>query len=144
MNCLITGADENGRSFAWKHFAPQPAEIAPGLEVAGLFATKVSPPALDPAGKGEFVDLGVAPGLAGLNLWRFGAGEGYPMHHTDTIDVDTVLEGSIELLLDDGAHQLSARDCAVVTGVEHAWRAGPQGCLMLSIAVGSARLSASD
>ena len=40
------------------------------------------------------------------------------MHHTDTIDLDTISSGSIELLLDDGAHSLERGDCVVVAGVE--------------------------
>ena len=59
------------------------------------------------------------------------------MHHTDTVDFDLVLEGTVELLLDDGAHLLSSGDHAVVTGVDHAWRAGSEGCVLSAVALGS-------
>jgi quercetin dioxygenase-like cupin family protein len=36
----------------------------------------------------------------------------------------------MELTLDDGTHLLEAGDCVVINGVDHAWRAGPEGCTM--------------
>jgi hypothetical protein len=49
-----------------------------------------------------------------------------------------VLSGSVELILDDGAHPLEAGDAAVVTGVDHAWRTGPAGCRLSVVSVGIA------
>ncbi len=66
----------------------------------------------------------------------YAPGMGFSMHHTDTVDFDTVLSGSIELILDDGAHPLVAGDHVVVTGVDHAWRAGPDGCRMSIVSLG--------
>jgi hypothetical protein len=71
-------------------------------------------------------------------LWLEPNGEA-PMHHTDTIDLDTVVSGSIELVLDDGAHAMGVGDCAVVTGVDHAWRAGPEGCVFAAAMIGGER-----
>src|SRR5687767_13471296 len=90
---------------------------------------------------GELVDLGVMPGMCSWVLWRFEAGGEYPMHHTDTLDFDVVLGGSVELLLDDGPHLLRPGDCVVMTGVDHSWRAGGQGCLISGVAFGSERTS---
>jgi quercetin dioxygenase-like cupin family protein len=61
-----------------------------------------------------------------------------PVHHTDTLDFDVVLAGSVELTLDDGPHSLEAGDCVVVTGVDHGWRAGPEGCRLSVLALGTA------
>jgi quercetin dioxygenase-like cupin family protein len=58
------------------------------------------------------------------------------MHHTDTVDFDTVLSGSVELTLGDGMHQLAAGDSVVMTGVDHAWRAGPEGCRLNVMSIG--------
>jgi mannose-6-phosphate isomerase-like protein (cupin superfamily) len=52
------------------------------------------------------------------------------MHHTDTLDFDMILEGSVEIVLDDGPHRLGPGDCVVVTGVDHVWKAGPDGFVM--------------
>ena len=139
MRLLVTGVDEAGRSCVTSDRQIECAELIPGLSVDALSRTKQVPPAPRPAGHGELVDLGVAPGQAGWALWRFDAGAEVGMHHTDSMDFDVVLEGSIELILDDGAHPLAVGDCVVVTGVDHAWRAGPQGCLTSAVAIGSAR-----
>ncbi|HEY6531567.1 MAG TPA: hypothetical protein VIY72_04650, partial [Acidimicrobiales bacterium] len=61
----------------------------------------------------------------------------YGMHHTDTIDFDTVLEGSAVLILDDGRHVLEAGDVAVVTGVDHGWEAGPEGTVFAFVFLGT-------
>jgi quercetin dioxygenase-like cupin family protein len=59
------------------------------------------------------------------------------MHHTDTIDFDTVVEGSAVLILDDGRHVLEAGDVAVVTGVDHGWEAGPEGTVFAFVFLGT-------
>ena len=43
-------------------------------------------------------------------------------HTTKTIDYAFVLRGTIELLLDDGSHLLSAGDVVVQRATRHAWR----------------------
>lgn len=82
----------------------------------------------------------MAPGQSSWALWRFDAGAEVDLHHTDSLDFDLVVEGTIELILDEGVHALAAGDCVVMTGVDHAWRAGPEGCLMSGVTLISARL----
>jgi hypothetical protein len=59
------------------------------------------------------------------------------MHQTDTLDFDLVVAGSMDLVLDDGPHHLGVNDCVVVTGVDHAWRAGPDGCTLSVFLLGT-------
>jgi quercetin dioxygenase-like cupin family protein len=59
------------------------------------------------------------------------------MHYTDTIDVDTVLEGSVSIILDDGPHWLEVGDTVVVNGVDHAWEAGPSGATVSVVLLGT-------
>ena len=59
------------------------------------------------------------------------------MHHTDTLDFDLILDGSVELILDDGTHLLRAGDCVVMTGVDHGWRASSDGCTTAALALGT-------
>jgi quercetin dioxygenase-like cupin family protein len=61
-----------------------------------------------------------------------------PLHHTDTVDFDVVLSGNVELILETGSHSLHPGDCAVITGIDHAWRAGPEGCRLSALVVGTA------
>jgi quercetin dioxygenase-like cupin family protein len=69
---------------------------------------------------------------------QYQPGAVYPRHQTPTVDFDSVLAGSIELLLDDGAHLLEVGDCVVVNGVDHGWRAGDQGVAMAVLMLGAA------
>lgn len=137
MRCLVAGMDEAGRSAVRNEREIAFGELMPGLSVDALFRTTESPPAARPEGRGELVDLGLQPGQSSWALWRFEAGSEVGMHHTDTVDFNVVLEGAIELILDDGAHALQSGDCVVMTGVDHAWRAGPTGCLLSGVALGS-------
>lgn len=43
------------------------------------------------------------------------------MHHTDTIDFDVVVEGPVDLLLEDGSVRLDPGDCVCIPGLAHAW-----------------------
>lgn len=87
-------------------------------------------PALDrpdfetPAGETSWIVTEMGPGLF------------TPMHHTATIDYGLVVRGEVELGLDDGAVLLRAGDAVVVDGVEHSWRAGPDGCTIATVQVG--------
>src|SRR5688572_15324059 len=109
----------------------------PGLSVDALFKTVESPLSSRPDGRGDLVDLGVAPGQCSWSLWRLVAGLQITVHHTDTVDFDVVVAGAVELVLDDGPHALETHDCVVVTGVDHAWRAGAKGCVLSGIAIGT-------
>lgn len=81
-----------------------------------------------PVGHGEYLDLSVPTGVLRWSRVRFPPDQDFAMHHTDTIDCHTVVAGSVDLILDDGPHRLVAGDGAVVAGVDHAWRSGPDGC----------------
>ena len=74
-----------------------------------LYATDELPPVLQTAGTAHKLDMGVAAGLAWMII-RWDPGSEWPPHYTDTIDLDVVLEGTIELVLDDGAHRLEPGD----------------------------------
>lgn len=98
----------------------------------------VNPPAPRPAGRGAFLDTGLAPGEVRWVTSQFAPGASYPtMHHTDTIDCHTIISGSIDLILDDGPHRLTAGDCVIVTGVDHAWQAGDEGCVSSILLIGT-------
>jgi quercetin dioxygenase-like cupin family protein len=53
------------------------------------------------------------------------------------VDFDSILGGSLELILDDGVHILQAGDCVIINGIDHAWRAGPDGCTMAVLMLGA-------
>lgn len=135
MRRLITGV-KNGKSCVVKVL-----EFEPGGEEIGLFEFtefSVDPPPARPDGHGETLDLKLAPGkVRWVTSYSPPNGHWPTMHHTDSIDCHTVISGSCELILDDGPHRLSAGDCVVVNGVDHAWRTGEEGCVSSSIFIGT-------
>jgi quercetin dioxygenase-like cupin family protein len=136
---LITGVDASGRSCAVGDdlVTLQGAGGFGGILFSVLYeASSVS---AIPTGGGrvaDLLDLAVAPGAFRWAAIEYAPGAEFSMHHTDTVDFDVVLSGSVELILDDGAHPLTVGDSAVVTGVDHAWRAGPEGCRLNVMTVG--------
>ncbi|MEZ0341944.1 cupin domain-containing protein [Mycobacterium sp. pV006] len=137
MRTLITGTDAEGRSCVVSDSELTLDELAPGFAMAVPYATTSAPPPARPAGSAPLIDQGIAPGLARWMVVELGPESVTPMHHTDTVDLETVLSGSVELILDDGAHALEQGDLVVLTGVDHAWRAGPAGCRLSAVLIGT-------
>ena len=139
MRRLVTGTDSEGRSCVVEDVELGPTLASPGFERHVIFRSEQSPPPARPTGQGGFFDMEVDSGCV---LWYFTWMDGgseweVPYHHTDTIDIGVLLEGSIELVLADGAHRVEAGDCFVVNGDDHSWRVGPDGCRMCSTSIGT-------
>jgi hypothetical protein len=85
---------------------------------------------------GKTYDIAPPPGDARWRIVSFPPGGAHEMHNTASVDFDVVVAGSMSLELDDGEHQLDVGDCVAVTGVDHAWRPGPAGCVMAVLTLG--------
>jgi mannose-6-phosphate isomerase-like protein (cupin superfamily) len=102
---------------------------------------------IPPEGSGALPeDLDVAGALAEVNeklpgMLEHNEIDNPGMHTTDTVDLDLVLSGEMDLELDDGAEvHLRPGDCVVQNGTRHAWRnRSSEPCTMLSILVGARR-----
>ncbi len=145
MRKLITGVDAAGRSCIVDEteLTPEPAG-GHGVSVARVFATTESPPPPRPAGLAERVDVALAPGLVrwmvvdhGPHDSQDGPVTSTTMHHSDAIDLVFVQDGSADLVLQDGAHEVTVGDLIVMPGVDHAWKAGPEGCRLVVVKVGT-------
>jgi quercetin dioxygenase-like cupin family protein len=137
MRRLITGTDDSGRSCVITEAEVAPTDGRPGVVVAEeLYATAQLPPTRDAVGRSEKLDIGVGQGLAWFVL-KWAPGGEWSMHFTETIDLNLVLSGTIDLVLDDGAHRLEPGDTVVVAGVDHAWRTGHDGCTMVNTMIGT-------
>jgi len=137
MRQIVTGVDASGRSCVVEERVTGPAPTGDRVTVETCYETRSNPGPCRPPGHGRYTDLHVGVGMARMITVQWPAGAGASMHHTDTIDFDTVLEGSIDIILDDGAHRLEAGDTVIVTGVDHAWEAGPSGAAMTVITLGT-------
>jgi len=146
MRKLMTGVDAEGRSCVVEETEVELAAVEgiPGFKMAPLYRTEESPPPARPAGLAEFVDVQLAPGLVRWALIEhapYGSHlEGSTtatLHHTDTLNLVFVEQGSIDLLLQDGAHELELGDYVVMPGIDHAYRAGPEGCRLVAISIGT-------
>ena len=134
---LITGVDANGRSCVVEASAFDFEQLAAGFGADRFFTTGDSPPPARPPGHGDALDAGVAPGCVTWTMYECQPGSEYPTHTTDTIDFDMVVSGTVDLILDDGVHTLGPGDCVVVTGVDHAWRSGPDGYSISVVMLGT-------
>jgi quercetin dioxygenase-like cupin family protein len=136
---LVAGVDGAGRSCIVERddLEPLPVPESPGFAAALIGATTSSPPPSRPRGVGPTNDLGVGPGIVTWMLVDYAPDLEFPVHNTDTIDFDTVIEGRISIVLDDGEHELEPGDVLVVNGVDHGWKAGPEGCRLSVLMVGT-------
>jgi hypothetical protein len=137
MRRLLIGLDANGKSCVVENAEVSFDEVMPGIGLASLYGTRETPPPCRPAGVGDLLPMDIEPGLARWVVLEWAPGMAFPNHHTDTLDFDVVLTGSVELILDDGAHSLVPGDCVVIPGVDHAWRAGPDGCRVGYVLIGT-------
>jgi quercetin dioxygenase-like cupin family protein len=140
MRLLVTGVDASGRSCAAQDgpVALQGDAGLGGVFYSVLHATPSLPSISTGGGRGaDLLDLGVPAGALRWAVIEYAPGAGFSMHHTDTVDFDVVLSGSVDLILDDGEHLLAPGDSVVVTGVDHAWRAGPDGCRLSIVTIGA-------
>lgn len=145
MRILITGVDAEGRSCVVEESEVEltPTDGIPGHAMAMLFRTTQSPPPPRPPGLAKFVENRLAPGLLRFMVIEFadpstydGPNQSAELHHTNTNSFLSVQQGSIEFSLQDGVRELRAGDCVVITGVDHAYKAGPNGCRLLVTQIG--------
>ena len=137
IRILITGVDADGISCVVSRDDLALNPIGPGFGLGIVYATTTNPPPARPAGAAVLIDQQLATGMIRWMIVDYGPGAETPKHHTDTLDLETVLEGSVELTLDDGVHHLEAGDMVVMTGVDHAWKAGPRGCRLSAVLLGT-------
>jgi quercetin dioxygenase-like cupin family protein len=123
---VVTGHDETGRSIVLAD-GPAPARtIATGVTFHEVWSTADAPAPITAAEPVEVADgpLMVQPGERGtiVHLIDMPPGSSAPMHRTETIDYGIVLDGEIDLELDDGTEtHLGAGDIVVQRGTAHAW-----------------------
>jgi uncharacterized cupin superfamily protein len=157
---VVTGYDEQGRSVFVNDGLP-PATTEMGEMVMSTL-WHVDPGPLTPLSGGDpdsqQPDLEPPPGGFAWRVLRLpptgaAAGEGSSelddddrfdksrpgMHRTDTIDLVQIVDGRIELELDDDRVELGAGDCVVQRGTWHRWKVlGDEPCTFSAVMLRSA------
>jgi len=138
MQVVVTGVGPDGRSTVVDRRDLAVPDGAPPLGSLAMWQSATWPPPVPPLppDPGPSRDVRVTEGQAGWRFVWFAADSRVDDHWTDTVDFDTILAGSVTLVLQDGAVDLAPGDMVVMAGVVHAWHAGPAGCLLGSVLVG--------
>jgi quercetin dioxygenase-like cupin family protein len=136
---IVTGHDARGRAVF---------EIDDLVEEAALGAVVWSTGALPADNNGPAASAGTLAGIATagtvVRAMTIQPGHRSPMHRTQTLDFGVVLEGSIQLELDDGAiTSVNAGDVVVQRGTIHAWEnVTDRPCRVLFVLVAAEPLTA--
>lgn len=128
MRVVVVETDTHGRSGVGQIIE---RTGAPSREAScEVFSGPVTK-AAHPDGQEDFVDLSPGAGAAKWRIYDLPPNLVYEMHHTDTVDFDVVVEGSMTLVLDRDEVILQPGDGVLLAGDRHSRRAGSRGCRML-------------
>ncbi|MBB6125355.1 cupin domain-containing protein [Sphingobium subterraneum] len=158
MRRVVTGLNEQGKAAVLYDGKPQSVLFTSDARV-GKLKIEAVPDFVSPvpAGNACFAELWETDGLPPYNMpdpldrsrgftleppgtgFRFRYFEWGPdldsstMHATDTFDINYVIEGEVELLLEEEQSvTLRAGDSVIIPGILHGWRAGPAGVRMIN------------
>ncbi len=134
---LIAGVDDSGRSCVVDELALGSRSVEGGFNALVAYTGPRGAPPTAAPGKADHLEIGLLPGQVQWMIVDYEPGQSFPMHSTHTIDLDTVLRGSVELELGDGIHALGLGDCVIIPGVDHAWKAGDTGCRLSVMFIGT-------
>jgi mannose-6-phosphate isomerase-like protein (cupin superfamily) len=143
---LVLGIDENGRSCIAESDAVAACAVegVPHASIARLFAIDQGPPPPTPRGLGRYRPDVLPPGHVDWYVIEHAPrgedGRAPPprdLHYRDVVDLILIIEGGAQLILGDGPHAVSAGDCIVMAGAEHAFQPDPGGCRLMGLAIGA-------
>jgi quercetin dioxygenase-like cupin family protein len=114
-----------------------PENLSDGeLVVAELWATQsAGMDGSDPT-EGVAWSSGCEPGATRWRMVVHGPNRVAPMHRTNTVDYDLLVDGELVLVLDEGEVNLVPGDCVILPGARHGWRAGPRGARLMVFMLG--------
>jgi hypothetical protein len=137
MRILVTGVDTAGNSCVVEERFPETEPFEGGITVTVAAETESCPPPPRPPGRGDRLEIVSGPGIARWSFVEFPPDVTTPFHHTDSVDFDVILDGRVDLVLDDGVHPLGVGDAVVMNGVDHGWTTHDEGCRMSVVVVGT-------
>jgi len=122
---VITGHDRNKKARAIRDDTAANISTRPNAASTTIWCSETVPVRL-PAEAGpdmgaHRINSGTPPGGSRLMVMDLFPGCRGGMHRTDTLDYVIVLEGEVEMLMDDSSVVLHAGDILVQQGTIHAW-----------------------
>jgi quercetin dioxygenase-like cupin family protein len=122
---VVTGHDENGRA-VFKSEDLTPTRLVPSGDASFLlmWTTATVPADNNDEIDGRHRDEGLTlNGGSVIRIVDMLPGKQSPMHRTNSIDYGIVLEGEVELELDDGARRTIGQGGVIIQrGTNHLWR----------------------
>ena len=121
---VVAGLDENGTATVLSQATPGCLKNMHGVEIAELWRFDGPSPGATDGGDpacGDDWNLWAPLGGAAWRLVKFTTSSP-EIHATPTIDMVVVIEGQIELVLEDGPVLLGLHDAAVIQGCLHGWQ----------------------
>ncbi len=124
---IVTGHDEKGVAKVLLDGPASNVKVpSPGTASTLMWCTDTAPAAIPLGGDIEDMGariIGTAPPAKGTRfaIIDFPPGNNAFMHRTDSIDYVIVLEGEIEMDMDDSTVKMKAGDVMIQRGTNHAW-----------------------
>jgi quercetin dioxygenase-like cupin family protein len=122
---VVTGHDENGRAvFRSEDFSPTRMIPSGDASFLTIWATETVPADNNDERDGRDLPTGLTLERGSvIRITDMLPGKESPMHRTNSIDYGIVLEGEIELELEDGAKRTIGQGGIIVQrGTNHLWR----------------------
>ena len=121
---IVTTHDANGKAVIATDSQMEAREGRPGTGIhnALMWTTDSMPVdinAEDPAG--QVLDIAPGPNGTIFRILEVPPGSAPYMHRTETIDYVLVMEGEIDMELDDSEVHMKAGDIMIQCGTNHAW-----------------------
>lgn len=135
MQHIVTGLTRTGRSTVV--YISELASIDAAVIRTPLWSTDlalVERPTNDPAI--ELMNIDCPAGQLHWRIISFPPHMQSAMHRTDTVDIQTVIEGRAELVLEEATVPMTSGDAVLIAGLAHSWRVGPAGCKISAVFVG--------
>ena len=139
MRCYITGSVPDGGSTVLRTVDIDPVGVTALWRHDEASGDRASSP------ESRRRDIGLPSGAPRWLVVHFPPESGVPanathvpsLHWTRSTDLDFIISGQMDLILETMSVTLEPGDSVVLPGVMHSWKAGPEGCLMLVSLVGS-------
>jgi quercetin dioxygenase-like cupin family protein len=135
---VVAGVGQDGRAVVLSDGPPAFCKDTQGVEIADLWRFEGPPRVMTDGGDASLDEWKLwTPDVGGF-AWRVVrfTSANPELHATPTIDLVTILDGRIDLILEDEPVRLEVGDSAVIQGCLHGWRLiEEEPCTMLAVMV---------